>query len=59
MPSSLSPADCHCPCHLGVKLLHPVPCCIAVYQIMPRRVLQTLKNKKAASPQRKRTATPD
>jgi hypothetical protein len=30
MPSTLKPKDCGCPCHHGVLVVHPVPCCAAV-----------------------------
>ena len=54
MRSSLSPADCACPCHLGVRPVHAVPCCGFAYHIMPRAILRKLKKKKAAAPKRKR-----
>jgi len=27
MSTSVAPNPCTCPCHQGVELLHPVPCC--------------------------------
>ena len=30
MPSTLKPKDCGFPCHHGVLVVHPVPCCAAV-----------------------------
>ena len=47
MPSSLKSKDCRCPCHIGVKLLHPVPCCNRVDLKLP-------KEKKPASPRQMR-----